>query len=144
MRQNKLFFFHFKIKILNKIILDVVGFIIGIEGKNINKIRDTSGAKIDVFHENINNRYRQIELAGSVSSLSSAAEQIYRFVNKYYYYNPNQAENEEKGDNKRKDSTDERRNRSPKIEEYGQYNKKMKDRVVNLFSLFFFNKKIFS
>lgn len=64
-----------------------MGFIIGIEGKNINKIRDNSGAKIDVFQENIGDKFRQIELAGSVSSLVSAADQIYRFVNRYYYYN---------------------------------------------------------
>ncbi len=116
--------------------LDVVGFIIGIEGKNINKIRDSSGAKIDVFHENINNRYRQIELAGSVSSLASAAEQIYRFVNKYYYHNPNQHENEStKPDNrsKRRNSANKERDlKSPDDDRKNNYQKNRKERIVIL------------
>jgi hypothetical protein len=47
------------------IILDTIGFIIGIDGKNINDIRDNSGARIEVFQDNINHKYRQIEVAGS-------------------------------------------------------------------------------
>lgn len=117
--------------------LDVVGFIIGIEGKNINKIRDSSGAKIDVFHENINNRYRQIELAGSVSSLASAAEQIYRFVNKYYYYNPNQNENEV-NDNIKETSKDSiknekiRKSANNDNNRNNNYQKNRKERIVNI------------
>jgi hypothetical protein len=63
-----------------------VGFIIGIEGKNINKIRELSGTRIDVFQQDITSRYRQIELAGSASSVSQAAENIYKIVNKYYFF----------------------------------------------------------
>lgn len=68
--------------------LDVVGFIIGIEGKNINSIRDMTGARIDVFHQDINNKFRQIELAGSCSDIAKASEKIYLIVNKYYYFDP--------------------------------------------------------
>lgn len=114
-------------------ILDVVGFIIGIDGKNINKIRDNSGAKIDVFHENINNRYRQIELAGSVTSIANATEQIYRFVNKYYYHNPNQIENEDRGSNKdiRRDSDkNDKVNKSSVQDGRNNYQKNRKERIV--------------
>jgi len=113
----------------------VVGFIIGIEGKNINKIRDTSGAKIDVFHENINNSYRQIELAGSVTSLASAAEQIYRFVNKYYYHNPIQSENElilYNKDNRRDSAKNDRVFKSSNDVRRNNYQKNRKERIVNL------------
>ncbi len=119
----------------NNKILDVVGFIIGIEGKNINKIRDTSGAKIDVFHENINNSYRQIELAGSVTSLASAAEQIYRFVNKYYYHNPIQSENElilYNKDNRRDSAKNDRVFKSSNDVRRNNYQKNRKERIVNL------------
>lgn len=108
-----------------------MGFIIGIEGKNINKIRDSSGAKIDVFHENINKRYRQIELAGSVASLASAAEQIYRYVNKYYYYNPNINEHGRKLSKEYVSrNTNDDRSKSHNEEEYNHYQKNRKDRIV--------------
>jgi hypothetical protein len=68
--------------------LDVVGFIIGIDGKNINRIRDMSGSRIEVFQHDINNKYRQIELAGNPVDISRAAEKIYRIVNKYYFTSP--------------------------------------------------------
>jgi hypothetical protein len=70
----------------------VVGFIIGIEGKNINRIRDMSGAKIDVFQHDINTKYRQIELAGSALDISRATEKIYKIVNKYYFFNQDNME----------------------------------------------------
>lgn len=110
-----------------------MGFIIGIEGKNINKIRDNSGAKIDVFHVNINNLYRQIELAGSVASLATAAEQIYRFVNKYYYCNPNLNENGSKISDKenRKDSVkNDLIHKSLKDDKKNNYQKNRKERIV--------------
>jgi hypothetical protein len=48
-----------------------------------------SGARIEVFQHDINDRYRQIELAGSPVDVSRAAEKIYKIVNKYYFINPN-------------------------------------------------------
>jgi hypothetical protein len=83
------------------IYLDVVGFVIGIDGKNINKIRDLTDAKVDVKAEDIGGKYRQIELAGTISlitgksvQISRAAERIYRIVNKYYLH-----EGRERGQN---------------------------------------------
>ncbi len=66
----------------------MVGFIIGIEGKNINRIRDMSGARIEVFQHDINDKFRQIELAGTPIDISRAAEKIYKIVNKYYFITP--------------------------------------------------------
>jgi len=77
-----------------------------------------------------------VELAGSVSSLSSAAEQIYRFVNKYYYYNPNQVESEENEESKRRDSSAQRRDRCSKNEEFGESHKNEKDKVRIILNLF--------
>ena len=65
----------------------MVGFIIGIEGKNINNIRDLSGARIDVYQQDVAHKYRQIELQGSPDEISKAAEKIYKIVNKYYFFN---------------------------------------------------------
>jgi hypothetical protein len=48
-----------------------------------------SGARIEVYHHNINEKYRQIELAGSTLDISRASERIYKIVNKYYFINPN-------------------------------------------------------
>ncbi len=66
---------------------------IGIDGKNINKIRDLTDAKVDVKAEDIGGKYRQIELAGKFQidtgksvQISRAAERIYRIVNKYYLH----------------------------------------------------------
>jgi hypothetical protein len=47
-----------------------------------------SGARIEVYQHNINDKYRQIELAGSTIDLSRATEKIYKIVNKYYYGAP--------------------------------------------------------
>jgi hypothetical protein len=47
-----------------------------------------SGARIEVFQHDINDRYRQIELAGSPVDISRAAEKIYKVVNKYYFVSP--------------------------------------------------------
>lgn len=62
---------------------NVIGFIIGIDGKNINTIRDETGARIEVFAQNNSRDYRQIEIAGSPGSISRAAEKIYSITNRY-------------------------------------------------------------
>jgi len=71
-----------------------VGFIIGIEGKNINNIRDISAARIDIYQNDINNKYRQIELQGSPESISKASEKIYKIVNKYYFFSSSDRKDE--------------------------------------------------
>ena len=61
-----------------------------------------TGARIEVYRHNINDKYRQIELAGSTLDLSRAAERIYKIVNKYYYINPNQPKRNEPSDDRRR------------------------------------------
>ena len=83
------------------------GFIIGIEGKNINTIRDLTGARIEVFQQDVVHKYRQIELQGSPEEISKACEKIYKIVNKYYFFNQSQKEQlrerrREEGDDRRK------------------------------------------
>jgi len=61
--------------------------VIGSDGKNINNIRDNSGAKIEVFQESQYCNYRQIEISSSVSRICDATEMIYKLVNKYVDFN---------------------------------------------------------
>jgi hypothetical protein len=42
--------------------------------------------RIDVFQNDIDNKYRQIELQGSPENISRASEKIYKIVNKYYFF----------------------------------------------------------
>ena len=42
--------------------------------------------RIDVFQNNLNNKYRQIELQGSPENITRAAEKIYKIVDKYYFF----------------------------------------------------------
>jgi len=42
--------------------------------------------RIDVFQNDIDNKYRQIELQGSPENISRATEKIYKIVNKYYFF----------------------------------------------------------
>lgn len=64
----------------------MIGFIIGIEGKNINTIRDESKARIEVFPQT-NSKMRQIEIAGNPNSISKAAEKIFSIEEKYCNFN---------------------------------------------------------
>lgn len=45
-----------------------------------------SGARIEVFQNDVNERFRQIELSGSPVDIARAAEKIYKIVNKYYFF----------------------------------------------------------
>lgn len=62
---------------------NVIGFIIGIDGKNINGIREETDAKIEVFPQNESKRFRKIEISGDPHSISAAAERIYSITYKY-------------------------------------------------------------
>ncbi len=88
-----------------------MGFIIGIEGKNINTIRDISGSRIDVYQQDVAHKYRQIELQGSPDEISRAAEKIYKIVNKYYFFN----QNREGGDYKRREDSHEGRRKKVRL-----------------------------
>ena len=65
---------------------NVIGFIIGIEGKNIKLIRNETGARIEVHPQNNSKKYRQIEIAGEPLSISKAAEKIYSITYKYFNF----------------------------------------------------------
>ena len=66
---------------------NVIGFIIGIDGKNINQIRDETNAKIEVFPQNNVRNYRKIEIAGDPDGIAGAANKIYSITKKYFYFN---------------------------------------------------------
>jgi hypothetical protein len=68
-----------------------------------------SGARIEVYHHDINDKYRQIELAGTPVDISRAAEKIYKIVNKYYFVAP--------GNNERRDSSLDRSSKKRKTDE---------------------------
>ena len=65
---------------------NVIGFVIGIEGRNINSIRSESKAKIDVFQPVNRAHYRQVELKGDPESISKASERIFEIEEKYNKY----------------------------------------------------------
>jgi len=70
---------------------NVIGFIIGIEGKNINQIREETNAKIEVYSPNNSRNYRKIEIAGDPQGIAGAAEKIYSITKRYFYFkNPKQ------------------------------------------------------
>ena len=67
---------------------NVIGFIIGISGKNINQIRDETNTKIEVFTPNNTKNYRKIEIAGSPQNIADAGEKICEITRKYFnFYN---------------------------------------------------------
>lgn len=65
--------------------LDLVGYVIGIDGKSINKIRELSEAKIDISPGDLDTIYKKIEISGKSIQIKRASERIYRIVNEYYY-----------------------------------------------------------
>ena len=66
---------------------NVIGFIIGINGKNINQMRDETNTKIEVFAPNSTKKYRKVEVQGTPQNIAEAAEKIYDIARKYFYFN---------------------------------------------------------
>ena len=66
---------------------NVIGFIIGINGKNINQIREETNAKIEVYSLNNTKNYRKVEISGIPQIIANAAEKIYIITRKYFYFN---------------------------------------------------------
>ena len=66
---------------------NVIGFIIGINGKNINQIREETNTKIEVYTPNDTKSYRKIEIAGVPQSIADAGEKIYEITKKYFNFN---------------------------------------------------------
>ena len=65
--------------------LDLVGYVIGIDGKSINKIRELSEAKIDISPGELDTIYKRVEISGKSIQIKRASERIYRIINEYYY-----------------------------------------------------------
>ena len=66
---------------------NVIGFIIGISGKNINQIRDETNTKIEVYTLNNTKNYRKIEIAGIPQSIADAGDKICEITKKYFNFN---------------------------------------------------------
>ena len=81
---------------------NVIGFIIGINGKNINQMRDETNTKIEVFAPNKTKKFRKVEVQGTPQNIAEAAEKIYDTARKYFYFNDdkilNRNEIEHEGD----------------------------------------------
>jgi len=90
---------------------NVIGFIIGIEGKNINQIREETNAKIEVHSPNNTRNYRKIEIAGDPQGIAGAAEKIYSITRKYFYFNIPKILNRNERDRDRRDMEHDRDNR---------------------------------
>ena len=65
---------------------NVIGFIIGINGKNINQIRDETNTKIEVYTFNNTKSYRKIEIAGVPQSIADAGAKICEITRKYFNF----------------------------------------------------------
>ena len=107
---------------------NVIGFIIGIEGKNINSIRDETGARIEVHPQNDSRKYRQIEIAGDPLSISKAAEKIYGITYKYVNFNNqqilNRSDNKDYRDNNNNNNNYRRRNNDYDYDHRRRYSSK--------------------
>ena len=66
---------------------NVIGFIIGIDGRNINSIREESRAKIEVFPQLNKGKYRKIDISGNPDKIFRACEKIYNIEEKYINFN---------------------------------------------------------
>ena len=75
------------LKLLFLIPDNVIGYIIGIQGKNINQIREETNAKIEVFSPSPSSkRYRKVEVAGVPQSIAEAGEKIYEITRTHFYF----------------------------------------------------------
>ena len=104
---------------------NVIGFIIGIEGKNINQIREETNAKIEVNNFPNNSRsYRKIEISGDPQAIAGAAGKIYNITKKYFYFkNPSKSERDRRDIDHDRDIRDRDFN-SYKDRNYGGYRNK--------------------
>ena len=101
---------------------NVIGFIIGIEGKNINQIREETNAKIEVYSPNNSRNYRKIEIAGDPQGIAGAAEKIYSITKKYFYFNIPKILNRNERDRDRRDIEHDRDKRDRDFNDYKDRN----------------------
>lgn len=80
-----------------------MGYVIGIDGKSINKIRELSEAKIDISPGELETIYKKVEISGKSIQIKRAVERIYRIVNDYYYskFNLKKIRNDKESINKK-------------------------------------------
>jgi len=72
---------------------NVIGLIIGVNGKTINQIRDETNAKIEVFPPSNIKKFRKIEVAGVPQSIAEAGEKIYSITRKYFSFSDDKSIN---------------------------------------------------
>ena len=75
------------LKLLFVIPNNVIGFIIGMNGKNINQIRDDTNTKIEVYAPGNSKNYRKIEISGGPQNIADASEKIFEISKRYFYFN---------------------------------------------------------
>ena len=74
------------LKLLFLIPDNVIGNLIGIQGKNINQLREETNATIEVFSPSASKKYRKVEVAGVPQSIAEAGERICAIARKFYYF----------------------------------------------------------
>ena len=102
---------------------NVIGFIIGINGKNINQIREETNAKIEVYSLNTTKNYRKVEISGVPQIIANAAEKIYIITRRYFNFNNEKIlkrnEPSPQKDRGMRDNWDRDKNRGDKGDGYG-------------------------
>ena len=112
---------------LNFLIPDnVIGFIIGISGKNINQIRDETHTKIEVSAPDNTKKYRKVEIAGVPQSIADAGEKIYAIARRYFNFDDEKILNRNEHSPQRE--RDDWRDNRGRNDGYGMNNYKERDR----------------
>ena len=107
---------------------NVIGFIIGIHGQNINQIRDDTNTKIDVYSPNNLKNYRKVEVSGAPQSIAECGERIYQISRKYFNFNNEKILNRNEHSPQREKSWGRERDQEQR---YGMDNFKERDRDRN-------------
>ena len=74
------------LKLIFVIPFNVVGYIIGSNGKNINQIRDETNTKVEVYSQNTSKNFKKIEVAGVPQGIANAGEKICEISKKYFNF----------------------------------------------------------
>ena len=103
---------------------NVIGFIIGIDGRNINSIREESRAKIEVFPKINKGKFRKIDIYGNPEKIFRACEKIYNIEEKYINFNKNDQKNINNKSNNNNNKKKEQSFNISGIESSDKYNNK--------------------
>ena len=107
---------------------NVVGFIIGMNGKNINQIRDETNTKIEVYSPGNSKNYRKIEISGAPQSIANASEKIFEISKRYFYFNNEKILNRNELSPQREKSWERDINRDNRDQGFGMNNYKDRER----------------